>query len=73
MLLWLPTINATLNGIAFFLLLSGYVAIRRRNVKLHMTLMLSAFAVSAAFPIPASAWDWSGCCNSSAGWATFAM
>jgi uncharacterized membrane protein YozB (DUF420 family) len=49
MLLWLPTINATLNGIAFLLLLSGYVAIRCRNVKLHMTLMISALAVSAAF------------------------
>jgi uncharacterized membrane protein YozB (DUF420 family) len=49
MLLWLPTINATLNGVAFLLLLSGYVAIRRRNVKLHMTLMISALCVSAAF------------------------
>ena len=49
MLLWLPTINATLNGIAFLLLLAGYVAIRRRNVRLHQTFMVSALGVSAAF------------------------
>jgi len=49
MLLWLPTINATLNGVAFVLLLSGYIAIRNKNVQLHRALMLSAFAVSAAF------------------------
>ena len=49
MLLWLPTINASLNGLAFLLLLAGYIAIRRKHVKLHHTLMISAFAVSAAF------------------------
>jgi uncharacterized membrane protein YozB (DUF420 family) len=49
MLLWLPTINATLNGIAFLLLLSGYVAIRRKNVHVHRACMVSAFCVSTAF------------------------
>jgi putative membrane protein len=49
MLAWLPTINATLNGIAFLLLLSGYLAIRRKNVRLHKTCMISALSVSAAF------------------------
>ena len=49
MLLWLPTINATLNGIAFLLLLTGYIAIRRKNVHFHRACMISAFAVSTAF------------------------
>ena len=49
MLLWLPTINAALNGLAFLLLLSGYVAIRRKNVHVHRACMISAFVVSTAF------------------------
>ena len=49
MLVWLPTVNATLNGFAFLLLLSGYLAIRRKNVHLHRACMISAFCVSTAF------------------------
>jgi len=49
MLYWLPTINASLNGLAFLLLLSGYIAIRKKNAHLHRAFMLSAFAASAAF------------------------
>src|SRR5262245_59714392 len=49
MLSWLPTINASLNGVAFLLLLAGYVAIRNKKVHVHRALMLSAFAVSTAF------------------------
>lgn len=49
MLQWLPTINATLNGLAFLLLLAGFAAIKRKNVHIHRACMMSAFAVSAAF------------------------
>lgn len=47
----LPTVNATLNGVATILLASGYVAIRRKNVPLHRACMISAFAVSVLFLI----------------------
>jgi uncharacterized membrane protein YozB (DUF420 family) len=49
MLEWLPTINATLNGVAFLLLLTGYAAIRNKNVRLHVTCMVAALCVSALF------------------------
>lgn len=45
----LPTLNASLNTVSFVLLLSGYVAIKKGHKKLHIRLMLSALAVSAAF------------------------
>ena len=45
----LPILNATLNGIATALLVAAYIAIKRRRVRLHMYLMLSALVVSAAF------------------------
>lgn len=46
---WLPAVNASLNGLATLLLLSGYVAIKRRQTELHKSLMLSAFATSILF------------------------
>lgn len=46
---WLPAVNASLNGLATVLLLSGYVAIKRRRIQLHKSLMLSAFATSILF------------------------
>jgi uncharacterized membrane protein YozB (DUF420 family) len=45
----LPTLNALLNATAFTLLMAGYAAIRRRDVRRHRRLMLSACATSAAF------------------------
>jgi uncharacterized membrane protein YozB (DUF420 family) len=45
----LPYLNAVLNGSAAILLLVGYVAILRKFVRLHKTLMLSALVVSATF------------------------
>jgi len=45
----LPLVNACLNGTATVLLLMGYAAIRSGRVRLHMTLMLTALATSAAF------------------------
>ncbi len=45
----LPWLNAVLNGSATVLLVCGYLAIRAKLVRLHMTLMLIALAVSATF------------------------
>jgi putative membrane protein len=45
----LPTLNATLNGIATVLLTGGWVAIRRGRIPVHRALMLAAFATSALF------------------------
>jgi uncharacterized membrane protein YozB (DUF420 family) len=44
-----PLLNACLNAAAGLLLVAGYVAIRRRQIVLHKSLMLTALAVSAVF------------------------
>ncbi len=49
--LLLPTINASLNGLATILLVAGYVAIRRGRRSLHRNLMLTTFATSVIFLI----------------------
>jgi uncharacterized membrane protein YozB (DUF420 family) len=48
---WLPTLNALLNGISAFLLCSGYVFIRRRQIEAHRACMIAAFGVSVLFLI----------------------
>jgi uncharacterized membrane protein YozB (DUF420 family) len=45
----LPTVNATLNGIAGTLLIAGYLAIRGRRIRLHRALMVGAFSCSVLF------------------------
>lgn len=45
----LPAVNAALNSVSLVLLLSGYHAIRRRNIPRHRSFMVSAFAVSVLF------------------------
>ncbi len=45
----LPTVNASLNGLATVLLAVGYVLIRRGRVTAHKWTMLSSFAVSIVF------------------------
>lgn len=45
----LPTVNACLNGFSALLLVAGYVAVRRRWLRLHIACMASALAVSALF------------------------
>jgi putative membrane protein len=45
----LADVDATLNGLAFVLICAGLVAIKRGNVALHKTLMLTAVGVSAVF------------------------
>ncbi len=47
----LPTLNACLNALSGVLLVSGFLQIRKRNVRAHQRLMLSAFAVSILFLI----------------------
>lgn len=45
----LPALNALLNGSALILLLRGYAAIRRRDVRRHRRFMVAAFIVSIFF------------------------
>ncbi len=45
----LPAINATLNGTATALLLTGYVLIKRGKWRAHAYVMMSALVVSAVF------------------------
>jgi uncharacterized membrane protein YozB (DUF420 family) len=46
---FLPHVNATLNGLATVLLVTGFVMIRRKSVGAHKACMLSAFGVSVLF------------------------
>ena len=45
----LPAINASLNGLAFLLLVVGYVLVRRGRQEAHKKAMLAAFATSILF------------------------
>ena len=45
----IPTINASLNGVATCLLLAGWIFIHRGDRKHHMQAMIAALAVSAVF------------------------
>jgi uncharacterized membrane protein YozB (DUF420 family) len=45
----LPLVNATLNGVATILLITGYVLIRNYKVREHNLVMLAAFIVSCVF------------------------
>ncbi len=46
---YLPTVNATLNGTATLLLITGYRLIKAKRETAHARVMLSAFAVSIVF------------------------
>ncbi len=46
---YLPTINATLNGIATVLLIAGFRLIKAKRETAHARVMLSAFGVSILF------------------------
>lgn len=46
---YLPTLNATFNGIATVLLILGFIAIKQQKYASHMRYMLSAFVASALF------------------------
>jgi uncharacterized membrane protein YozB (DUF420 family) len=45
----LPTVNATLNGLAAILLVVGWLQIKTHRERAHKILMLTAFGVSIAF------------------------
>lgn len=47
----LPTLNASLNGIAAALLIWGWTLIRRKRIETHRRVMLAAFGVSVLFLI----------------------
>ena len=47
--LYLPAVNALLNGTATVLLVVGYVLIKQRRERAHTVAMLAAFAVSIVF------------------------
>jgi putative membrane protein len=47
----LPSLNAFLNSVSTVLILSGYVAIRKKKYKVHMRFMLTAFITSSLFLI----------------------
>lgn len=45
----LPTLNASLNGVATILLLVGYVLVKAKRITAHKVVMLSCFAISILF------------------------
>ena len=47
----LPFFHAVLNGSTAILLVTGYVLIRQKKIKLHRAVMLTAFSLSAIFLI----------------------
>lgn len=49
MISYFPAIEACLNTISAVLLATGYVFIRRKQIRAHKACMLSAFVTSAAF------------------------
>ncbi len=44
-----PALNATLNGLSTVLLLAGWLFIRKRHVRAHLTCMISALVTSTVF------------------------
>lgn len=46
---FMPAVNATLNGLSASLLVAGWLAVKRRALKLHKYCMVSAFSSSALF------------------------
>lgn len=45
----LPTLNAILNGLSAILLVAGLVQIKRKNIRVHRRLMITAFVTSGLF------------------------
>lgn len=54
----LPAINATLNGLAAVLLITGYTFIRQGKVDAHHKTMLAAFSVSCVFLVCYLVYHW---------------
>jgi putative membrane protein len=54
----LPTVNASLNGVAFCLLMAGFVAVKSGRKRVHRWLMTSAFCTSGAFLVSYVFYHW---------------
>jgi uncharacterized membrane protein YozB (DUF420 family) len=54
----LPLVNATLNGLATVLLITGYTLIRQGKIKAHHKVMVTAFAVSCVFLVCYLVYHW---------------
>jgi uncharacterized membrane protein YozB (DUF420 family) len=54
----LPVVNATLNGLATLLLLTGYALIRQGKVSAHHRVMVAAFTVSCVFLVCYLVYHW---------------
>jgi uncharacterized membrane protein YozB (DUF420 family) len=54
----LPAVNATLNGLAAVLLITGYTLIRQGKVNAHHKMMLAAFTVSCVFLVCYLVYHW---------------
>lgn len=54
----LPAVDASLNALTTVLLLAGYVAIRNQRIRVHKTLMLSAFGTSTLFLLSYVTYHW---------------
>lgn len=54
----LPLVNATLNGLATVLLITGYALVRQRKINAHHRVMMTAFTVSSVFLISYLTYHW---------------
>jgi uncharacterized membrane protein YozB (DUF420 family) len=54
----LPAVNATLNGLAALLLITGYTFIRQGKIAAHHKVMLAAFTVSCVFLVCYLVYHW---------------
>lgn len=48
-ILILPKLNALINGVTTLVLITAFIAIRKKNIKLHRNLMLTALGLSLLF------------------------
>jgi len=46
---FMPAVNAVCNALSAACLIAGFIAVRRRAIRLHRALMISAFVLSAVF------------------------
>jgi len=55
---FLPTVNASLNGLTTGLLLCGFAAIKARRIRIHRGFMLGAFGTSTLFLLSYVTYHW---------------
>ena len=54
----LPSVNATLNGITFLLLIYGFILIKQKKRQQHRTIMLMSFGTSTMFLVSYIIYHW---------------